>query len=71
LAKQETREEVVGGNGGAEFGKAGDEFGREIGGLITLLLAAGMFGAEGSERIRDGHSDIMTAGGDKACQTKS
>lgn len=56
LETKEAGKEVVDGNGRFEFGEAGDEFGGQAGDFVSLLLAAGMLGAEGGERIRDGHT---------------
>jgi hypothetical protein len=62
LEKKEAREEFIDGKGGLEFGETSREFGGEIGGLVAFLLAAGMPGAEGGERIGDGQAAATVAG---------
>jgi len=62
LEQKEAGEEVVDGDGRLEFGETGDEFGGETGGLVALLLAEGMLGAEGGERIGDGQAATALAG---------
>ena len=61
LEKEEAGEEVVDRDGGLEFGETGDEFGREVSRLVALLLAERMLGAEGGERIRNGHAAAAVA----------
>ncbi|OLC96428.1 MAG: hypothetical protein AUH86_09725 [Acidobacteria bacterium 13_1_40CM_4_58_4] len=46
LEKEKTGEEVVDRDRGLEFSETGDELGGEIGGMVALLLAARVFGAE-------------------------
>jgi hypothetical protein len=61
LEKEEAGEEVVDRDGRLEFGETGDEFGGETGGLVALLLAEGMIGAKGGERVRNGHAAAAVA----------
>jgi hypothetical protein len=62
LEKKEARQEFIDRKSGFELGETGDEFGGEIGGLVALLLAAGMVGAQRSELIGDGHTAAAVAG---------
>jgi hypothetical protein len=62
LEQKEAGEEVVDRDGRLEFGETGDEFGGETGGLVALLLAEGMLGTKGGERIRNGHAAAAVAG---------
>ncbi len=61
LKKKEAGKEIVDGDGGTELCETGDEFGGEIGGFVKLLPAAGVLGAKGGERIRDGHPAAAVA----------
>jgi len=61
LEEKEAGEKVIDGYGGAEFSETGDEFGGEIGGFVKLLPTAGVLGAKGGERIRDGHPAAAVA----------
>src|SRR6266849_5653298 len=45
LEEEKPGEKVVDRDGGLEFGKTGDEFGGEIGGMVAFLQAARVFGA--------------------------
>jgi hypothetical protein len=62
LEQKEAGKEVVDRDGGLEFGEASDEFGSKAGGLVLLLPATGMLGAEGGERIGDGQAATAVAG---------
>jgi hypothetical protein len=62
LEQKEAGKKVVDRDGGLEFGKASDEFGSKAGGLVLLLLATGMLGAEGGERIGNGQAAAALAG---------
>jgi len=62
LEQKEAGKEVVDRDGRLEFGETGDEFGREVSRLVAFLLAAGMIGTKGGERIRNGHAAAAVAG---------
>lgn len=61
LEEKKPGEKVVDRDGGLEFGEAGDKVGGEIGGVVALLLAASVFGAERGERICDRHAAATVA----------